>query len=105
LRSLSSIPGIEAALIQVDGATTSLLLASIYVDPEPPRTVSQEDRRFLHCSTSTTPLFSVKPTFIRITTINEIHASILDGVFSPVENYCIELEDPLFELNGDHLPV
>ena len=30
---------------------------------------------------------------------------ILDGVFSHVENCWIELEDPLFELDGDHLPV
>jgi len=36
-RALSDIPGIEAAIIQVDGASSQLLLASIYVHPEPPK--------------------------------------------------------------------
>ena len=60
---------------------------------------------FFQRSSFTIPSFPEKPTFIRILDSGDEQASILDGVFAPSENCWIELDEPLFELDGDHLPV
>ena len=44
-RSLSDIPEIEAAVIQIEGEKSSLLVASVYVHPGPPKDSIQ---RLLH---------------------------------------------------------
>jgi len=139
-RSLSGIPGIEAAVIQIEGEKSSLLVASVYVHPGSPKDSIQRLFHFaethgiilagdfnakglFNCQADVTnsagrevdvlfqwsffaiPSFPEKPTFTRILESGNVQAYILDGVFAPSENSLIELDELLFELNGDHLPV
>jgi hypothetical protein len=140
-RSPSGIPGIEAAVIQIEGEKSSLLVASVYVHPGPlpkdsiqmllhfaethgiilagafnakglfngqPDVTNPAGREvdvFFQRSSFIIPSFPEKPTFIRILDSGDVQASIVDEVFAPSENCWIELDEPLFELDGDHLPV
>ena len=60
---------------------------------------------FLQPSFHTTPSFPGRPTFTRTTEAGIVQASILDWVFSPSDDCWIEVEEPLFDLDVDHLLV
>ena len=50
-------------------------------------------------------LFPEPPTFIRHLDDGKMSSSILDGVLLPAEDYWTSLDDPIFQLDGDHLPI
>jgi len=70
-----------------------------------PNPAGREVDVFFQRSSFTIPSFPENPTFICILDSGDVQASILYAVFASSENYWIELDEPLFQLDGHHLPV